>query len=875
MSKKGMLFKNAPETGGSIRLEDLVLQVSSEVKSDWNETKYYDFVHRLCGDREYQKSPIFTALRYMLGGKYKNLQELAAENFRQNEKLQEHYKTLGELESRLQFPNALACSLDLATGTGKSYVLYAIAAIMLAERAVDKVLVLCPSVTIEKGLDEKFRDLSRNQSLLHAMQEAEMYPPEVMNADGTVVTRSICIENYHAILKHVKSSISDSFAGKGSRTLVLNDEAHHVVSFNNLNNKKWKEFLTDPKYGFSHIIGVSGTCYVDNRQNDYFPDVLSRYSLNQAIEDKFIKKVQYTKEVSQELTEDERWQLIHKNHEKNRNKLVGQEIRPISIVVTAKISQCEHVASALKRFLQKHEGLSSEKADAAVLTVTSSDKHRKNLAELRNVDSKESPVEWIVSVSMLTEGWDVKNVFQIIPHEKRAFNSKLLISQVLGRGLRIPEKLDYQPTVEVSNHQAWSHGIETLVNEILEFERGVQSIVNEESLYNFTLHNLRYSNAHGVKDYTAPGKHDLFQKGSVKVPRIYRKKSVRTLKVTVGGGVTLDSVEVYRNVCSAEDLAWKMWKILACIDGEMAKRLHFMKTDYSKRYQPPFLTKFIIEHIDPLGISHDEIAEEVQDAFLKTINLAMRPRAQQITCEPRSSGTESLSTTQLRMINCSESDLKSGGRKNKYVLYATDDVEKLHKENNELLSLIIGPENPYSSSTKEVGELKSPVNFVVVDSRPEMEFALQLCQKHNSEKVEAWIKNTDSGFYEIEYMWMAGANTPARKKYNPDFFIKMKDGNVLVAEIKDDGEINHPDLQNVKKFEFAHEHFTELNEHLKRKKRKERYQYFMLSPKSYDDFFRSLRKGTLDKFISCLDKVMKDHVRIENSDSEAHSTSET
>ena len=61
------------------------------------------------------------------------------------------------------------------------------------------------------------------------------------------------------------------------------------------------------------------------------------------------------------------------------------------------------------------------------------------MAKLRTVDSSASKVEWIVSVSMLNEGWDVKNVFQIVPHEERAFNSKLLIAQVLGRGLRRPD----------------------------------------------------------------------------------------------------------------------------------------------------------------------------------------------------------------------------------------------------------------------------------------------------------------------------------------------------------------------------------------------------------------------------------------------------
>ena len=45
-----------------------------------------------------------------------------------------------------------------------------------------------------------------------------------------------------------------------------------------------------------------------------------------------------------------------------------------------------------------------------------------------------------------------KNVFQIVPWEDRAFNSKLLIAQVLGRGLRMPENTIGQPKVRVFNH---------------------------------------------------------------------------------------------------------------------------------------------------------------------------------------------------------------------------------------------------------------------------------------------------------------------------------------------------------------------------------------------------------------------------------------
>ncbi|MEZ6150144.1 MAG: hypothetical protein R3C09_08470 [Pirellulaceae bacterium] len=73
-------------------------------------------------------------------------------------------------------------------------------------------------------------------------------------------------------------------------------------------------------------------------------------------------------------------------------------------------------------------------------------------------------------MSMLTEGWDVKNVFRYVPHESRAFSSKLLISQVLGRGLRVPPNMDEQPTLLINNHEAWSEPIRRILREVLEVE---------------------------------------------------------------------------------------------------------------------------------------------------------------------------------------------------------------------------------------------------------------------------------------------------------------------------------------------------------------------------------------------------------------------
>jgi type III restriction enzyme len=127
--------------------EDLVLGVTTNIDpSIWDETKYEAFIDELCGTREYQKEAIRITLRYLLGGKYANLRELAKENFESNEEIQQRYGSWTGMERHLQLPDQLSCSLDLATGTGKSYVLYGLAAILLAEGIADRVLILCPSI---------------------------------------------------------------------------------------------------------------------------------------------------------------------------------------------------------------------------------------------------------------------------------------------------------------------------------------------------------------------------------------------------------------------------------------------------------------------------------------------------------------------------------------------------------------------------------------------------------------------------------------------------------------------------------------------------------------------------------------------------------
>jgi type III restriction enzyme len=269
--------------------EDLVLKVSTNIDPVvWDESRYEGFIDELCTQREYQKEAIRTALRYLAGRKYEALRELAKENFDKNDELQRRYGSWLGMERHLQFPDQLTCSIDMATGTGKSFVLYGLAAILLAEDIIDRVLVLCPSNTIEGGLLTKFKDLASNADLRDLLPgNARVHAPKIINASETIVDGSICVENYHAILQHVKSSIRDSLIGRGERVAVFNDETHHVANESGTTIKRWKEFLLNPEYGFRYVVGASGTCYIGD---DYFADVVSRYSLRQAIEQRFIKK---------------------------------------------------------------------------------------------------------------------------------------------------------------------------------------------------------------------------------------------------------------------------------------------------------------------------------------------------------------------------------------------------------------------------------------------------------------------------------------------------------------------------------------------------------------------------------------------------------
>ena len=852
-----------------IRNQDLVLKVSTHIDPDvWDEGKYYAFVDQLCGQREYQKEAIFTALRFLAGGKYPNLRTLAEENYNENQKLQEAYGSWMVMDNKLQFPELLACSLDLATGTGKSYVLYGIAVIMLAEGLVDRVLTLCPSNTIERGLTEKFNSLARNKDLISAMpppDDVRYISPSIINASETIIEGSICIENYHAVLEHVNSSIRNSLIGKGERTLVLNDEAHHVDSENPANQRKWKEFLTDEQFSFKRILGVSGTCFLKN--NQYFVDVVNRYSLRQAIEERIVKDVEYVTDdssVNQRRDPDQKRQLIYERHnnafEEFKQRNIG--IRPLTIVVTKSISSCDDIAKELIEFLTTVEDISEEQANEKVIVVTSSRKHESNIACLKTVDNPESKVEWIISVSMLTEGWDVKNVFQIVPHEERAFNSKLLIAQVLGRGLRIPDiwRSPKHPVVTVFNHHAWAGSIENLVNEILEIDKRISCVVIPDSQFHFELHHLNYEKDQSSKETQKIDKINLFEKEYIELPTLLPEERVQIQFDSIGGKPREETLTIKHKTFTTSEIVSYMHTALQAVDDETNKLSDSEKrTQYTKDYPKVWLSEVVKNSISRVGINENKIPEEARQKILAALGTLQRKVSRRVSYDISAKEIVLINTEQRQKDSCSAAEFKY----DKAIFYRSDCNNYLPGEQKIFYDELMDLDNEEFSGRAFLAcdndyYFKTPLNLVIADSNPERRFIRALCDEKNAKTVDCWIKNTATGFYSVEYAWSKmttrkkGASHIKHGMFSPDFFIKQ-DNRIFVVEIKDNSEVGEPSLENIKKHEFASAHFNRLNEWLKAAKDDSIYQFNMLTPQDYETFFTKLREKALHQFHSHLD----------------------
>lgn len=129
-----------------------------------------------------------------------------------------------------------------------------------------------------------------------------------------------------------------------------------------------------------------------------------------------------------------------------------ERVNAVMFVVAENIAEADEVGEMLRQ-----PGLFESDYTERVLIIHS-DASEDALMRLTQVESPDSKVRVIVSVSMLKEGWDVKNIYVICSF--RPSISDTLTEQTLGRGLRLPwgayTGQEFLDTVEVLSHERYA-----------------------------------------------------------------------------------------------------------------------------------------------------------------------------------------------------------------------------------------------------------------------------------------------------------------------------------------------------------------------------------------------------------------------------------
>src|SRR5262249_50362871 len=146
-------------------------------------------------------------------------------------------------------------------------------------------------------------------------------------------------------------------------------------------------------------------------------------------------------------------------------------------VMTDDTKNCDDVAAYLEGHYPdiKDAVLTIHTKKNGEISEASTGKDKEELEKLRRqaneIDSWESPYKAIVSVLMLKEGWDVRNVTTIVGLRPYGAESKILPEQTLGRGLRKMYPGDTEEYVSVVGTDAFMEFVESIQAEGVVLER--------------------------------------------------------------------------------------------------------------------------------------------------------------------------------------------------------------------------------------------------------------------------------------------------------------------------------------------------------------------------------------------------------------------
>lgn len=274
--------------------------------------------------------------------------------------------------------------------------------------------------------------------------------------------------------------------------IVINDEAHHIHEEN-----AWMKSIRDidnrlKQKGGKLALQLDVTATPKKKDGSIFVQTISDYPLVEAIHQRVVKNPVVPDEASRGKLKPNQSTLFSERYRDYINlgveewKKTYEQLSPtgkksLLFVMTDDTKNCDEVGEYLEANFPELKGavLIIHTNQSGEISESISGKKKEELEQLRKqaneLDGWDSPYKAIVSVMMLKEGWDVKNVTTIVGLRPFASDSKILPEQTLGRGLRRMYfgREDIDEYVSVVGTEAFMDFVESIKGEGVVLEKRI------------------------------------------------------------------------------------------------------------------------------------------------------------------------------------------------------------------------------------------------------------------------------------------------------------------------------------------------------------------------------------------------------------------
>jgi type III restriction enzyme len=374
-------------------------------------------------------------------------------------KINQEFPTVTDFER--EFPSLC---FALATGVGKTRLMGAFISYLHLAYDIKNFFVLAPNLTIYNKLITDFTP-NNPKYVFTGISEFAINSPIIITGENyetnarTILDPQIpCKINIFNISK-INSEVRGGKSPKIKRLSEYIGESY----FDYLSQLKDLVILMDESHRYRASAGIrainelkplmglelTATPSIETSKKPvYFQNVIYEYSLGKAITDGFVKDpaVVTRKDfnpaslspaaIEQIKLEDGIY--LHENIKAELKIYALQTGKPIVKPFMLVIARDTTHATQLLELIKSHEFAAGFYKDKVIQVDSSKTGSQEDemVERLLKVEHPDEPTEIVIHVNMLKEGWDVTNLYTIVP--LRAANSQILIKQSIGRGLRLP-----------------------------------------------------------------------------------------------------------------------------------------------------------------------------------------------------------------------------------------------------------------------------------------------------------------------------------------------------------------------------------------------------------------------------------------------------